>query len=130
MVEIIDNRNYMPIGTHPFHRLKALQLMLIDSQNVLYERRDITRDELAAECEEVPCTYAKLRRHKEIFTLLIEAVERGCGKDKGEEECDIMHMYVRFQLAREHEKPYMNEGTKAVTDTPNTLSKKQAASPE
>ncbi len=81
--ELVDLTDYPPKGKHPFNRLAALQRMFVDIQNVFNVRSDKTREELTKECNILPRTFLEIERHKDLFELLIDALERGGGKAKG-----------------------------------------------
>ena len=74
--------------------------MLVDIQNTFVMCRDKIREELTKRCHTLARSYEESRGQKEVIDLLIDALERGGGKSKGEEEGEIMATFVRVQLSR------------------------------
>ena len=75
-------------------------------------RRDKTRDELIKNYHILARTYEDLRSQKEVFAQLIDALERGGGKAKGDEEGEIMGAFVRIQLGHGYERAFPSDGLK------------------
>ena len=121
--EMVDMSRYQPKGDHPFQRLVAVQRMYIDAQNLIYMGRDGTKKRLLEESEFLARSFDEICAQKDRMTYLIDAVERGFGKNKGSEEGDAMKTFVRLQLSNEHLKEYVNQGVRtAVSAALNQLS--------